>query len=183
MAQGLEAGGHRGSSSRTAERTAELFALLPHIVDGVDVPVIATGAIADGRAVAAALTLGASAVQIGTALLRSPETAIADAWAASLDGLAPEDTVATRAYSGRLGRAALDSVCALLGGAGCALARALPAPASAGRPVAQGTPEPAAEVALDRANHWAGQAAARAVAEPGRRHRDPHVERGTEPPA
>ncbi|MBC7278314.1 nitronate monooxygenase [Nocardioides sp.] len=168
VAQGLEAGGHRGVfEAETAERTAVgLFALLPHIVDGVDVPVVAAGGIADGRAVAAALTLGASAVQVGTALLRSPETGIADAWAASLDGIEPEDTVATRAYSGRLGRAAPTPYVRSW--------EAPDAPSPAPYPhqralVARwrkGTPDPSAEVPLDRANHWAGQAAARAVAEP-----------------
>ncbi|NGN93140.1 nitronate monooxygenase [Nocardioides sp. KC13] len=168
VAQGLEAGGHRGVfAAETAERTAVgLFALLPHIVDGVDVPVIATGGIADGRGVAAALTLGASAVQVGSALLRSPETGIAEAWAASLDGLEPEDTVATRAYSGRLGRAAPTPYVRSW--------QAPDAPSPAPYPHQRrlvgrwrkGTPDAAAAVALDRANHWAGQAAGRAVAEP-----------------
>ncbi|MFJ9388589.1 NAD(P)H-dependent flavin oxidoreductase [Nocardioides sp. NPDC101246] len=168
VAQGLEAGGHRGVfEPETAERTAVgLFALLPHIVDGVDVPVIATGAIADGRAAAAALTLGASAVQVGSALLRSPETGIAEAWAASLDGLSPEDTVATRAYSGRLGRAAPTGYVRSWEAPGAPS----PAPYPHQRALVgrwrKGTPDPAAAVPLDRANHWAGQAAGRAVAEP-----------------
>lgn len=168
VAQGLEAGGHRGVfEAERAEATAVgLFALLPHIVDGVEVPVIATGGIADGRAVAAALTLGASAVQVGSALLRSPETGIADAWAASLDGLEPEDTVATRAYSGRLGRATPTPYVRSW--------EAVDAPAPAPYPHQRalvgrwrkGEPAPAAEVALDRSNHWAGQAAGRSVAAP-----------------
>ncbi|MEU0313041.1 nitronate monooxygenase [Nocardioides sp. NPDC006273] len=168
VAQGLEAGGHRGVfEAETAERTAVgLFALLPHIVDGVDLPVVATGGIADGRAVAAALTLGASAVQVGTALLRSPETGIADAWAASLDGLEPEDTVATRAYSGRLGRAAPTPYVRSWEAADAPSPAPYPHQRALVARWRKGTPDPGAEVALDRANHWAGQAAARAVAEP-----------------
>lgn len=163
VAQGMEAGGHRGTFDQdTAEFTQiGLFALLPWFADHLRVPIIAAGGIADGRGVAAALALGASAVQVGTALLRAPETGISKDWSASLDGLAPEATVTTRAYSGRLGRAAPTPY---------VMAWTEPdAPPPAPYPhqrrlVAQwrqGSPH-----GLDRVNHWAGQSAALATEEP-----------------
>lgn len=106
VAQGMEAGGHRGCFDQAAaeRELVGLFSLLPAIVDSVDVPVVATGGIADGRGVAAALALGASAVQIGTGFLRCPEANIHPAWAAALATAAPENTMITRAFSGRAGR-------------------------------------------------------------------------------
>jgi nitronate monooxygenase len=81
-----------------------LFSLVPAIADAVKVPVIATGGIADGRGIAAALLLGASAVQIGTAFLRCPEAKIPTAWADAIGKAAPEDTIITRALTGRPAR-------------------------------------------------------------------------------
>jgi len=106
VAQGMEAGGHRGSfnADEASSNLAGLFSLLPSIVDAVTVPVVATGGIADARHVAAAITLGASAVQIGTGLLRSPEANLNTAWSDAIARAKPEDTMATRAFSGRLGR-------------------------------------------------------------------------------
>ena len=79
VAQGMEAGGHRGGfePARAEAEMVGLFALLPAVVDAVRVPVVATGGIADARGVAAALILGASAVQIGTGFLRCPEAKLA----------------------------------------------------------------------------------------------------------
>jgi nitronate monooxygenase len=79
IAQGFEAGGHTGRflASDPAEALG-LFALLPQVVDAVSVPVIAAGGIADGRGIAAAFVLGASAVQLGTAYLHTPEARISD---------------------------------------------------------------------------------------------------------
>jgi nitronate monooxygenase len=107
VAQGIEAGGHRGTFEfDAAERTAiGLLAFVPQLADALRVPVVATGGIADGRTVAAALVLGASAVQVGTGYLLSPEAGTPKDWHAGLAAAAPESSVLTRAYSGRPGRA------------------------------------------------------------------------------
>jgi nitronate monooxygenase len=102
----LEAGGHRGTFDATQAETrmVGLFSLLPTVVDAVKLPVVAAGGIADGRGVAAALLLGASAVQVGTALLRCPEARVASAWADAIRPTAPEDTMISRVFSGRPAR-------------------------------------------------------------------------------
>jgi nitronate monooxygenase len=163
VAQGMEAGGHRGSfAPDSAERVdVGLFALVPRLADCLELPVIAAGGIADGRGAAAALTLGATAVQIGTALLRSPEAAIDPAWAASLIDLAPERTLITRAYSGRLGRAAPTPYLLAWQEPGSPRPAPHPQQRELVRRWRQGSPD-----GLERSNHWAGQAAAMARAEP-----------------
>ncbi len=165
IAQGAEAGGHRGAfDAANAERSAVgLFALAPAIADAVAIPVIAAGAIADGRTVAAALTLGASAVMIGTGFLRCPEAGLASSWADALAAAAPEATVLTRTFSGRPGRAlATRYVLA-------AMAEGAPAPAP--YPVQRGlTAAMRADAArrneVERMQAWAGQAARLAKALP-----------------
>lgn len=105
VAQGWEAGGHAGRflGSRPDEHMG-LFALLPQVADSVACPVIAAGGIADGRGIAAALTLGAAAVQLGTAYLHCPESLIAPAHRAALASEAAERSVFTNLFSGGLAR-------------------------------------------------------------------------------
>src|SRR5581483_4399354 len=165
VAQGMEAGGHRGCfDGANAERQmVGLFALLPAVVDAVRLPVVATGGIADARAAAAAFVLGASAVQIGTGFLRCPEARINPAWAAALARTAPEDTVVSRVFSGRVGRSIVtDYVRA---------ATAASAPAPAPYPVQRGLTAAMRSAAqqsgdLQRMQAWAGQSAALAQAIP-----------------
>ena len=113
IAQGYEAGGHRGHflGADPAE-TPGLFALLPQVVDAVSVPVIAAGGIADGRGIAAAFALGASAVQVGTAYLLTPESLISPQFR---DILPDRPTVLTNLYSGGLARAARGDLITELG--------------------------------------------------------------------
>lgn len=166
IAQGMEAGGHRGTfeAGRAEESLVGLFALLPAVVDAVGdrVPVVATGGIADSRAIAAAFVLGASAVQIGTGLLRTPEAKIAPAWADALARAEPEDTAATRAFSGRLGRSIATAYVKAAN-----RADAKPAPYPVQRGLTQAMRDAGTKAGdIDRMQAWAGQAARLAAAEP-----------------
>ena len=105
IAQGLEAGGHRGTFTDVGiEAQAGLFALLPQIVDACSVPVIAAGGISDGRSIAAAMALGADAVWIGTAFLRCPEALVPDGHREALRHANDAGTVVTRVVSGKPAR-------------------------------------------------------------------------------
>ena len=111
VATGLEAGGHRVSFLRRPERSlVGSISLIPQVADAVSVPVIAAGGIADRRGVAAALALGAAGVQVGTAFLRTRQSATNDAHRAAIGATAAHETVLTRAMSGRLARGARNRV-------------------------------------------------------------------------
>ena len=165
VAQGAEAGGHRGCfDAAAAERQQVGFvSLIPAVVDAVTVPVVATGGIADARGVAAAFALGASAAQIGTGFLRCPEARIAPAWADALGRTAPEDTSVSRVFSGRAGRS--------ISTAYVRAATSPDSPAPAPYPVQRGLTAAMRSSAqkqndIDGMQAWAGQSAALARAEP-----------------
>jgi len=106
IAQGWEAGGHRGTFHTSFEDFGiGTMALVPQIVDAIDLPVIAAGGIADARGIAAAFKLGASGVQLGSAFLSCPEASISDAHRSAIRNARDDDTRLTRAFSGRPARA------------------------------------------------------------------------------
>ena len=116
IAQGLEAGGHRGhflSDDLTAQMGT--FALLPQIVQAVDVPVIAAGGIADAAGVAAALALGAAAAQVGTAYLLCPEATTSAIHRAAPQSEAARHTALTNLFTGRPARDIVNRVMRELG--------------------------------------------------------------------
>ncbi|WP_237216470.1 NAD(P)H-dependent flavin oxidoreductase [Falsiroseomonas oryziterrae] len=161
VVSGLEAGGHRGAFDAAAagRQAGTTLVLVPLVADAVRIPVIAAGGIADGRALAAVLALGASAAQVGTALLRTPEASLHPAWADAIARSAPEDTVQTRAFSGRLARAIRSRWTEAVG------EDALPYPLQR----AATAPLRDAAMRAGDAGHmqmWAGQAARLARAEP-----------------
>jgi nitronate monooxygenase len=165
IAQGMEAGGHRGAfRAEEAEiQMVGLMSLLPQICDAVSVPVIAAGGIADGRGIAAALILGASAVQVGTGFLRSPEAKVPPAYAERLGCTESHETRLTRAYSGRPARGVRTRF--------VEAAASYDAPPSAPYPVQRGLTRLMREEAArtgdaERMQMWAGQSARLARSEP-----------------
>jgi nitronate monooxygenase len=165
VAQGMEAGGHRGAfdAARAQTDLVGLFALVPAIADAVRVPVVASGGIGDARGIAAALTLGASAAQIGTGFLRCPEANTNPVWAEALAAAQPEDTMVSRAFSGRAGR----SIATAYARAAVTSDAPTPAPYPVQRGLTQAMREAGAAAGdLDRMQAWAGQSARLARAEP-----------------
>ncbi len=116
IAQGVEAGGHRGMFLSDAVATqVGTLALVPQIADAVKVPVIAAGGIADARGVQAAIALGASGVQVGTAYLLCPETKSSPVHRAALKTDAARVTALTNVFTGRPARAIVNRVVRELG--------------------------------------------------------------------
>lgn len=157
IAQGSEAGGHAGYFL-AGHHPVGTMALVPQIADAVDLPVIAAGGMGDARGIAAALMLGAAAVQLGTAYLHTPESLVSATHRARLAGREAEDTAFTNLFTGRLARGMRNRLMNELG---------------AINPTAP--PFPYASAALtelrkvseaDYANFWAGQAAPLGRAEP-----------------
>ena len=165
VAQGMEAGGHRGTFDPATAEAAMVgtMSLVPAVADAVRIPVIATGGIADGRGVAAALLLGASAAQIGTGFLRCPEAKTHPAWADALAGLRPEQTIVSRAFSGRPGR----SIATTYARAALAPTSPSPAPYPIQRALTAAMRADAAKRNdVQAMQAWAGQSAALARPEP-----------------
>jgi nitronate monooxygenase len=116
IAQGLEAGGHRGIFlTEDLSTQAGTFALLPQIVRAVKIPVIAAGGIADAKGVAAALALGAAGAQIGTAYLLCPEATTSAVHRAALKSEAARHTALTNLFSGRPARGIVNRIMKALG--------------------------------------------------------------------
>lgn len=155
IAQGAEAGGHRGMflTDRLAEQVGNL-ALVPQVVDAVKLPVIVAGGIADGRGIAAAFALGASGVQIGSAFLRCPESKVTALGRAALAQASDESTVITNVMTGRLARGVANRVMREVGPI------SPDAPAFPHAATALGPLKAAAEKQgkVDFTNLWAGQA-------------------------
>jgi nitronate monooxygenase len=157
IAQGAEAGGHRGMflTDNIAQQPGT-FALVPQVVDAVRLPVVAAGGIADGRGIAAAFALGAAGVLIGSVYLRTPESKVIPAARALLAEATDDSTVITNVMTGRPARGLVNRVMREVGPI-AAEAPAFPHAATALTPL-----KSAAEKRgrVDFTNLWSGQAVA-----------------------
>jgi nitronate monooxygenase len=116
IAQGLEAGGHRGHFlSDDLSQQLGTYALLPQLLRALQVPVIAAGGIADARGVAAALSMGAVAAQVGTAYMLCPEATTSAVHRAALQSEAARHTALTNLFTGRPARGIVNRVMRELG--------------------------------------------------------------------
>ncbi len=160
IAQGCEAGGHRGMFLTEDVATQPgTFALVPQVVDAVTVPVIAAGGIADGRGIAAAFALGASGVQIGTAYLFTAEALISELHRAALGSVQADQTALTNVFTGRPARGIVNRVMREVGPI-AAEAPAFPMAGGALAPL-KGAAEKAGDAAFSAL--WSGQSASLAA--------------------
>jgi nitronate monooxygenase len=157
VAQGYEAGGHRGMFlSDDLAAQVGTFALVPQIVDAVKVPVIAAGGVTDARGIAAALALGAAGVQLGTAFLFTPEAKISAPHRAALASARDDGTAVTNLMTGRPARGIVNRVMREIGPVSD-VAPAFPLAAGALAPLRA---KAEAQGSGDFTPMWAGQAAA-----------------------
>ena len=153
VAQGSEAGGHRASFAVPFDQgLVGTMALVPQIVDAVSRPVIASGGIMDGRGIAAALALGASAAQLGTAFLTTHEAGIPDAYKETILAAGEHETRITRAFSGRPARGIVNRFMTEVDASGTALP--FPHQNALTRPLRQAAVK---QGRIDMLNLWAGQ--------------------------
>jgi nitronate monooxygenase len=162
VASGIEAGGHRATFAVPFEQAqVGLFALLPQVVAAVKVPVIAAGAVMTAEQIAAALLLGASGVQLGSALLRAPEAGVSDAYRQALADVADTGTRLTRAFSGRPARGIVNRFMDEIDARGD-----IPAYPIQNKLTAELRAAAAAQGRAEYLSLWAGQAAGLAQAQP-----------------
>jgi nitronate monooxygenase len=163
IAQGNEAGGHRGMFlTDDAATQAGTFALVPQVADAVKIPVIAAGGVTDARGIAAAFALGAAGVQIGTAYLWSPESKISPLHRKALAEARDDTTALTNVMTGRPARGIVTRMMRELGPI-AGIAPAFPLAAGALAPLRA---KAEAQGSTDFSPLWAGQAAALGRAEP-----------------
>lgn len=157
IAQGNEAGGHRGMFLAGDIATqAGTLALVPQVVDAVKVPVVAAGGIGDGRGIAAAFALGASGVQVGTSYLFTPEATITDLHRAALSTARDDRTALTNLFSGRPARGLINRLMREFG----PMSELAPAFPTAGGALAPLKAKAEAAGRSDFSSLWSGQAAA-----------------------
>lgn len=155
IAQGFEAGGHRGMFlSESVASQVGTMALVPQVVDAVKVPVIAAGGIGDARGIVAALALGAAGAQLGTSYLFTPEAKVTALHRAALSGATDGDTALTNVFTGRPARGIVNR---LMREVGPLSADAPPFPL-AGGPLAPLKAAAEAKGAGDFTSLWSGQA-------------------------